>query len=178
MKGNIRRINLQGGPGSGKSTTAAFIFAELKKRGHSVELVDEYIKFWTYIPRSPKGFDSLYIQAKQVHKEDTILRAGTDFIVSDSPVLLQYFYALHHDTPAKHPMWSVTLEIEKMYPSLNILLTREDSDYNELGRYETLKQAKVIDTKLENLLNNSKTKYESFNCHDNEKILEYVLKNI
>jgi len=115
MGKRIRRINFLGGPGSGKSTTAAFIYAELKKRGTSIELVDEYIKFWTYIPRVPKGFDSLYVQAKQIHKEDTILRAGTDFIVSDSPILLQYYYAKHHNTPVQKPMLDISLEFEEKY---------------------------------------------------------------
>jgi hypothetical protein len=174
----IRRINFFGGPCTCKSTNAAFIFAELKKRGLSAELVDEYIKFWTYIPRVPKGFDSLYVQAKQIHKEDTILRAGTDFIVSDSPIMLQYYYAKHHNTPAQKQMLEIACEFEEMYPSINILLTRNDADYNELGRYETLEQAKEIDMELEEVLDNTCTWYECRDCHDNEGILDYVLGEI
>lgn len=34
-------VNLTGGPGSGKSTTAAFIFAKLKMLGYNAELVGE-----------------------------------------------------------------------------------------------------------------------------------------
>lgn len=171
----IRRILFYGGPGCGKSTTAAFIFAELKKQGYSIELVDEYIKFWTFIPRVPKGFDSLYVQAKQVHKEDTILRAGTDLIVSDSPVLLQYFYAKHHNTPCQTQMLEIALEVEQHYPSLHIILQREDSDYNELGRYETLQQAKDIDSEFKEYLQNLDVPYACFKCHDSQAILDYVL---
>jgi len=178
MGKRIRRINFLGGPGCGKSTTAAFIYAELKKRGTSIELVDEYIKFWTYIPRVPKGFDSLYVQAKQIHKEDTILRAGTDFIVSDSPILLQYYYAKHHNTPVQKPMLDISLEFEEKYPSINILLIRNDEDYDQLGRYENLQQAKDIDEELLEVLGETNTWYAAFKSHDNEMILDYVLANI
>lgn len=174
----IRRINFFGGPCTCKSTNAAFIYAELKKRGLSAELVDEYIKFWTYIPRVPKGWDSLYVQAKQVHKEDTILRAGTDFIVSDSPIMLQYFYAKHHNTPAQKQMLEIANDFEEMYPSINILLMRNDTDYNELGRYETLEQSKQIDCGIEEVLDNARTWYECFDCHDNLGILNYILREI
>lgn len=34
-------VNLSGGPGSGKSTTAAYIFAKLKMLGYNAELVGE-----------------------------------------------------------------------------------------------------------------------------------------
>ncbi len=174
----IRRINFYGGPCTAKSTTAAFIFAELKRLGHSIELVDEYIKFWTFIPRVPKGFDSLYVQAKQIHKEDTILRAGTDLIVSDSPVLLQYYYAKHHNTPAQYQMLELAKEFEDTYHSIDILLKRNDADYNELGRYETLEQAKEIDEELEAVLDEELDNYEIFDCHDREGVLALVLKAI
>ena len=38
------RINFLGGPSSGKSTTAAWLFAQLKDRQASIELVTEYVK--------------------------------------------------------------------------------------------------------------------------------------
>lgn len=37
-------INLFGAPGAGKSTGAAIVFAELKKRGVNAELVTEFTK--------------------------------------------------------------------------------------------------------------------------------------
>ena len=40
----MKVINLFGGPGCGKSTTAADLFARMKLRGLSVELVTEYAK--------------------------------------------------------------------------------------------------------------------------------------
>ena len=44
----MKVINLWGGPGCGKSTTAAGLFSIMKMRGHKVELVTEYAKELTY----------------------------------------------------------------------------------------------------------------------------------
>jgi len=43
-----RVINLLGGPGVGKSTAAAKLFAKYKDEGKSVELVREYVKDWAW----------------------------------------------------------------------------------------------------------------------------------
>ena len=40
----MKVINLFGGPGSGKSTTAASVFSKLKIMGYNVELVTEFAK--------------------------------------------------------------------------------------------------------------------------------------
>ena len=140
----IRRICLCGGAGCGKSKTANNICAQLGFKGYDIELVDEVIKDWTYIPRIPKDCDSFYLQGCQIQKEDVRLRAGVDLIVSDSPLFLQYFYACHHKVPMQGPMLAASNEFDDMYKSLYIFINREDSFYDEKGRYETLAQAKVI----------------------------------
>jgi len=174
----IRRINLYGGPCSGKSTLASYIFAKLKMQNRSVELISEYIKFWTYIPRTPKGYDSFYCQSKHVHKEDTVLRSGTDLIVSDSPILLAYFYAYYYDSPAQDAMLSIHREFEKEYPSINIVLEREDKFYEQHGRYENLEQSKEIDNVLKNVVIKHTNDFEFFSCLDQDKIFDYIISRI
>lgn len=176
----IRRINIFGGPCTGKSVIATYLFYRLKAMQHSIEYVHEYIKFWTYIPRVPKGWDSVYCQAKQIHHEDTVLRSGTNLIVSDSPLHLQCFYAEHHENPGLWGMLEQAKEFESEYPSINIFLKRKDEDYKEEGRYETLEQAKQIDKEIE--------EYREFHMkHDDyvylsytnmEEILDYVVKKL
>jgi pantothenate kinase len=39
-------INVYGGPGAGKSTSAAYLYYLLKVAGKNVELVREYVKDW------------------------------------------------------------------------------------------------------------------------------------
>lgn len=174
---NIRRINLLGGPGSCKSTIATFLFSELKSRGISIEYVPEYIKFWTYLDRKPKSFDTAYCLLKQLHKEDTILRGETQFIVSDSPLMLQCFYAWYHNDKGQHPILELAKEVEYIYPSINIYLQRNDSYYSEIGRYENMQQAKDIDVALKDFVSD-KIFCHHFSCDDKSGVLNHVLRAI
>ena len=174
----IRRINMFGGPGSCKSTLSSYLFSNLKMQGKRIEQINEYIKFWTYIPRSPKSFDSVYIMSKQIHQEDTILRGDTDLIVTDSPLLLQCFFAWHHQAPGQQSMLQLAFEMESLYPSLNILLKRKDEFYDKVGRYENIEEAKKIDNKMKILFDNLNINYTEFDCTDSSSILSFVLDKI
>ena len=61
----MKVINLLGEPGAGKSTTAAEIYACMKKQGYKVELVTEYAKEVLYEDRYRVIEDQVYIFAKQ-----------------------------------------------------------------------------------------------------------------
>ena len=84
-------INLFGGSGAGKSTTAALLFAQMKQMGLHVELVREYVKDWAWENRKIGLYDQIYITAKQIHAEAKKYHIIT-YIVTDSPVLLGAFY--------------------------------------------------------------------------------------
>lgn len=171
----IRRINLMGGAGCGKSITATNIRAKMGFAGYDIELVDEVIKDWTYIPRIPASCDSFFLEASQIEKEDIRLRAGVDLIVSDSPLMLQYFYAKWHKVPLQKPMLQASLEFEELYPSLHIFIERDDKFYSEVGRYETLEQAKEIDIAIKNVMRENHISYSVFSCIDQEAIINYII---
>jgi ABC-type multidrug transport system ATPase subunit len=78
-----KRIGFLGGPGSGKSTTAAWLFAELKTQNKPVELCNEYVKAWTYLNRAVKEWDQVYCFAKQQQYEFRFLQAGKHVIHID-----------------------------------------------------------------------------------------------
>jgi len=71
-----RRICLYGGAGVGKTTVATYIFSELKVKDYKIEYVPEPVKFWTYINKSPAGFDPIYLISKRIYKIDTIMRGS------------------------------------------------------------------------------------------------------
>lgn len=139
-------INLFGGPGSGKSTTAAAIFAALKNRGVRAELVREYVKGWAWEGKAVGRYDQPYICAKQM-KEEARLYGKVDVIVTDSPLWLQAYYAEKY---AQH--LRVTDMIRSFTESaslegvrqVNYLVIRT-KEYDAHGRYETEAQARTID---------------------------------
>ncbi len=178
MGNKIRRINLISGPGSGKSLTATNIRAQLGFKGYDIELVDEVIKDWTYIPRIPTSCDSLFLQASQIEKEDIRLRAGVELIVSDSPLMLQYFYAKWHDVPLQKPMLQASLEFEEKYPSLHLFIEREDKFYSEVGRYEKLEEAKRIDLAIKETLSVNGFDFSSFSCLSQDSIIDFLVATL
>ena len=84
-------VNFFGGPGSGKSTTAAGLFHDMKVAGESVELVREYCKNWAWTNRPIGKWDGLYFMAKQLHSENA-LYGKVDTIITDAPIMLQAVY--------------------------------------------------------------------------------------
>lgn len=142
------RINLWAGPGAGKSSLASVIFASLKKDGFVVELITEYIKKWAYQKKNTSSFDQLYVFAKQLNSEDLILRNGVEHVISDSPILMQTYYAKKYNFPCVDSLVQIANAFEKKFPSLNIFLNREGVEYQELGRYENYQEAIEADAKI------------------------------
>jgi len=175
---SIRRINIFGGPSASKSTAATYLFSELKSKDFSIELVLEYIKLWTYLKRNPEGFDHLYIFSKGIYKEDIILRNKVDYVISDCPLLLTYFYSQYYKFPGYEFVVGLALKFEQMYPSLNILLKRENKSYDELGRFHNYEEAQEIDNALKETLDKLHINYEEFVYNEKEEILNYIIKNL
>ena len=174
----IRRINFFGGPQTGKSTIATRIFSEMKSKNFSVEYVHEYIKFWTYLGLIPKSFDTLYVTAKQIHREDVILNSGVDYIVSDSPILLACAYLKKYNFCCANEIINITKKFEIKYPSLNILLLRGEYHYEQKGRYETEEQAREMDNIIVDTMSKEIKNYKIFKCTEVDKIITYVVSSL
>ena len=151
----LRRVNIWGGPGSGKSTSASQVFFEMKKRGYSIEYIQEYIKAWAYEKRQLSGFDQLYIFAKQQRLEERVLKAGVDLIVTDSPLLMQCVYARKYGFMGWQELLSIGKMFNAIHPSVNFLLSRSHA-YQEEGRWQNAEQALELDAEIESFM----TQYE------------------
>jgi len=174
----IRRINLMGGASCGKSTTASFVKAEMSYRGYDIEFIEEQIKDWTYYGRVPQSCDSFSLQGKQMEKEDIRLRSGVDYVVSDSPLFLQYFYAWYHKVPMQKPMMLASKEFDKMYEPLYIFIERHDDHYNEVGRYEKLEEAKRIDELIKGQMRVFDIPFVNISCLKQDEIVSYIESEI
>ena len=83
---------VMGPPASGKSTLAAEVHTELKKKGINSAFVSEaatdYIAEYG-VPNSPS--DQMVIFYKQLNREKMFLESK-DYIICDSSSILNYFY--------------------------------------------------------------------------------------
>lgn len=149
MKQNLKVVNIFGGPGTGKSTTAAYIFHELKCEGCNVELVTEYAKDMVWEGRFNVLSDQLYMAAKQNRKLNRLVEHGLDVAITDSPLILG---ALYQPDDYFETFESLLVEVFKSYDNLNILLKRSTA-YNALGRNQTEEEAMALDNSNIELLN-------------------------
>ena len=137
------RINLFGGPGTGKSTLAAGVFTKLRQHGTSCALVTEWLKIWAYEGRVVHDFDQVFSFANQLHLEKELL-LYTGMIISDSPLFLQCMYADQHAKLVANDLWNIARTYESQYPSINFYVERM-GPYEQHGRYEDKKRALNMD---------------------------------
>lgn len=137
------RVNFYGGPGVGKTTLAALIFAELRKTNVSCSLIPEWIKTWAYQGRPITGFDQLFSFSNQLFMEEEAIRS-TGIIITDSPLFLQCMYSDKHARIVSQHIWNIAYSFESYYPSVNFLVKRSGR-YEQHGRYEDEEQAIQMD---------------------------------
>lgn len=148
-------VNLFGGPGSGKSTTAAEVFVDLKKRGINAELASEYAKDlvwekrWTAMDYQP------YIFAKQAWRIERLMES-VDVIVTDSPVLLSIVYGGRGATSA---FAAFCVETFKGWRTANFFIDRGELAYAPQGRRQNEESANAVDKKIRDVLNSYRIPY-------------------
>lgn len=149
-------INLYGGPGVGKSTSAAFMFYALKQQGLNVELVREYVKNWAWEKRSISVYDQLYFLGKQSRAE-SVLYSKVDYIITDSPVLLNVYYSNKY--APRQMADGICAAVRGFYEQAakdghihHHVMLRRSKPYNPAGRFQNEGEAKEIDAELHGLL--------------------------
>lgn len=174
------RINLLAGPGAGKSTTAAWLFSELKTRNISVELITEYVKTWAVQKRGVTTFDQVYLFAKQMQYEYIFLNNGIKNIVTDSPLALSCVYGDFYYPELKlgSDLLPLLHKYETMFPSINIYLDRKDKKYIKEGRYQSYEQAIEVDNLVKSFIKTNLTNVHYIEYSDRQSILELVISNI
>ncbi len=141
----MRIVNFFGGPGVGKSTVAAGLYYEMKTRGISAELVTEYAKDVTWEGRTTLFEDQLYLLAKQNRKLERLIAHPLEYAVTDSPILLCAAYARLNGMKSEHYI-PLVREVFAKYDNFNVIIQRDPTVYQQVGRKQTLEQAATIDT--------------------------------
>jgi hypothetical protein len=167
-----RVVCFWGGPGTGKSTTSASVFAQLKKLGFDCEMNREYVKDWVWEKRAIKPGDQNYIFAKQSRRERQYIENKLDFIISDSPMALCILYGRLYDKyEAEHNACLAMLRQHHAfckdhgYKTEHVFLRRKKK-YNPNGRHQTEEEARAIDEQCLGLLKELGINYKEFDCDD------------
>ena len=172
---SIRRINLFGGPGCGKSTMAANVFAYLKKQGTEIELVDEYVKSWAWEGREVNPFDQVYLFAKQMRKEYLVLSSSSNMIITDSPLCLSIAYGKKYKFKNWQQLQIIANKFEQEFPSLNFFLVRDGCEYKHDGRFETYEEALEVDRLIMSHMDEQGIEYSSVNFDDVETVIDVIV---
>ena len=175
------RICLYGGPGVGKSSMAAALFAQMKSDNIEVELVTEYVKTWTYVNRVPRSYDQFYLLAQQLHREDIVLRAGFSHLITDCPLPMICFYSQKNFMTSDYePSFrKIVKDFECMHPSMHFLIKRKEGPFSKIGRHHTEEEALVIDKELEEYLRTHwGSNLDFIDAGDNDKLYNVVIKRL
>ena len=165
-------VNLTGAPGAGKSTGAAIIFAELKKKGINAELVTEFAKdkTWYHNPTA-LGYQE-YVFGKQSYR---LARCRNDVyvIVTDSPFPLRLIY---NNNPAlDYHFEQVILNVFNTYENINFFVNRV-KPYNPKGRNQTAEESDQLSLRIKALYKDLNIDYVEING-DNEGYA-YAVKEV
>lgn len=148
-------VNLFAGPDSGKSTTCAAVFSELKYLGVNCEIAPEYVKDKVWEESFKTMENQFYITAKQHHRVHR-LNGKVDVVITDSPFLQSVVYYQgdnpHYIDCIKH--------FHNEFNNLNFFIERKKK-YLKKGRTQTLEQAKELDSKILGMLEQQSVKYHS-----------------
>lgn len=170
-------INLFGGPGSGKSTTAAGLFHLMKLNEMNVELVTEYAKDLTWEERyGTLDNDQLYVFAKQ-QKRLQILKNKVNYVVTDSPLILSLIY--RHWNYLPYNFEPLVFEVWDGFINKNYLIKRTKK-YVQIGRSQTEDEAKSVDEQVEQFLTTKSIVHEVLDGDSTtpQKIYEDILVDI
>ena len=152
-------INLFGGPGCGKSTVASGIFHEMKKSHMSCELISEFAKDIVWEEANKLLGNQIFIFAEQFRRQFRLINK-VNYVVTDSPLLLNSIYYNHYTLKNTEPFFSNDFNVLLCkvfdrtfleFENINIMLERE-YDYEPEGRVQTAEEAKEIDRLIFNKL--------------------------
>jgi nicotinamide riboside kinase len=148
----MRVVNLFAGPGTGKSTTCAALFAECKYFGVNTEMVLEYAKDMTWERRGDKAFKAQEFIFGQQSFALSKVASEVDFAITDAPLMLSTVYGNEEE------LSNLAYATHMKYDSLNIFLKRNKA-YQKAGRSQTEEEARTLDARMLGMLESYRIPY-------------------
>jgi len=156
---NTLYVNLYGAPGSGKSTGASWLFANLKMNGIDCEYVQEFAKDAVWEERRMLFDDpdfQFVIAAKQFQRLNR-LHGKVDVVVTDSPLMMSAMYAENGILDCDSYR-DVIARLCSKFKSIDYFIERV-KPYNPNGRNQTEDEAKQLAMRMKDFLTCSGVKY-------------------
>lgn len=161
-------INAFAGPGAGKTLSAWEIATRLKRLGYETELVTSYARELAWNDRLEMldgSIDNqLEILQEQVHRIDA-LYGKVDFIITDSPLLLNTLYLNKHDEEYEQ----LTSSLFKQYRNFSYVAERN-------AEQTAVEQDIIFDQQIADALNRLKIFAGRYNANSLDKTISNILK--
>lgn len=159
-------INAFAGPGAGTTTSCLEVAEKLKKQGFVTEYVQEYAKELVYDNNFimldghyEHQFAILNEQMKRINR----LYGKVDFIVTDSPILLNNTYLNEDKNTEVYSAYSDSVnKLYGLYNNFNYFVERDTSVFEKEGRIHNLEQSIAIDNELKNMLHNNQIDFDVY----------------
>lgn len=159
-------INAFAGPGAGKTTSCLEVAEKLKKQGFVTEYVQEYAKELVYdnnLTMLDGHYEHQFEILKEQMKRINRLYGKVDFILTDSPVLLNNTYLNEDKSTNDYVAYCENVKkIYTLYDNFNYFVERDKSAFEEEGRIHNLEQSIVIDDELKNTLHNNQIDFATY----------------
>lgn len=134
-------IGLVAGPGAGKSTLAAGVFADLKNLGINCELASEWVKEAAWEGRDAVTQCQPYVWGQQLWRIQRLL-GKVDVVITDSPPVLGVLYARPGDYSLVRAMWDAHLGMDADNVLVRVVRTKP---YVTAGRWQDEETAMDFD---------------------------------
>jgi hypothetical protein len=167
---NTLVVNFFGGPGTGKSTTMAHTFAELKWKNIDCEMVTEYAKDKVWEGSLSVLDNQIYVTGKQYHRLKR-LNGKVDIIITDSPILLGLIYGDKEPAAFK----DLLIEYHNSFNNLNVFL-RRDKPFHQNGRIHNEEGSIAIDHRIFDIV--MENKGEMFNIPAKRESIDEIVSQI
>ena len=174
-------INIFGGPGSGKSTLALELTATLKKMGYNADYVPEVAKDYVYAGKidflkSETTLAQMQLLNMQRKRIDLCIKGKVDYIVTDSPLLLNlaYYTGSNSSKKVRNTYRKYVKDTFLKYNNINMFLSRDVLSYETNGRVQSYQEALEKDEIIKDILDFSGVK--TFDIWRNS--VDEIIKNI
>lgn len=174
-------VNFISGPGVGKSLVSSLVYAELKMKHISTEIIPEYAKWLVYTGNTEALNDQYHVSMEQYNRLK-VLKGKVEYIIGDSGLFTGLYYnrkytGNHSDKDKTEKM---IISHNEEFDNIYIYLQRNPAfPFEKNGRVHSEKESKQIDLELLDLLDKYNINYLEVMSDKSsiEKIIEYIMND-